>query len=227
MRAEPEAVRGVAGSKSEILGRALHTAESGGGVTFDIIPYLYKADGEFEARLVALSCREPPEQHSRWSLRLLADRAVQHDYIDGVSHETVRRVLKKTRTRLSGGGTSARRGYKRPNVATARKLLGTLFAVLREAKPYRDPETDYQARLVKRNALQWEADPPAPRSTSNPARRQDPRALRLSEACAASPWNGSLAGPSMGPPERLSRTDCVVSITIPPRYVAREGALSA
>ena len=37
--------------------------------------YLRKADGEFEARLVALSCDDPPEGHARWSLRLLADQA--------------------------------------------------------------------------------------------------------------------------------------------------------
>ena len=67
--------------------------------------YLRKADGDFEARLVALSCSEPPEGHSQWSLRLLADRAVALDYIDSVSHETVRRVLKKTRS--SRGGASA------------------------------------------------------------------------------------------------------------------------
>ena len=58
--------------------------------------YLRKADGEFEARLVALSCSDPPAGHAQWSLRLLADRAVELDYIDSVSHETVRRVLKKT-----------------------------------------------------------------------------------------------------------------------------------
>ena len=58
--------------------------------------YQRKADGEFEAHLVALSCSEPPEGHSQWSLRLLADRIVELGHIDSVSHETVRRVLKKT-----------------------------------------------------------------------------------------------------------------------------------
>ena len=62
--------------------------------------YEKKADGDFEAHLVALSCSEPPEGFSRWSLRLLAERAVDLDYIDSVSHETVRRVLKKTRSNL-------------------------------------------------------------------------------------------------------------------------------
>ena len=57
--------------------------------------YAKKADGDFEAHLVALSCSEPPEGFARWSLRLLADRVVELNYIDSISHETVRRVLKK------------------------------------------------------------------------------------------------------------------------------------
>ncbi len=57
--------------------------------------YARKADGDFKARLIALSCSEPPRGFARWSLRLLADRVVELDYIDSVSHETVRRVLKK------------------------------------------------------------------------------------------------------------------------------------
>ena len=68
--------------------------------------YVRKADGEFEARLVALSCAEPPEGHAQWSLRLLArpgGGARPHRQV--VSHETVRRVLKKTRSsRGSGSG---------------------------------------------------------------------------------------------------------------------------
>jgi len=62
--------------------------------------YAKKADGDFEAHLVALSCSKPPEGFSRWSLRLLADKAVELNYIDGVSYETVRRVLKKTNSSL-------------------------------------------------------------------------------------------------------------------------------
>ena len=58
--------------------------------------YEKKADGDFEAHLVALSCSAPPEGFARWSLRLLADRVVELQYIDSVSYETVRRVLKKT-----------------------------------------------------------------------------------------------------------------------------------
>jgi transposase len=56
-----------------------------------------KADGDFEAHLVALSCSKAPPGFARWSLRLLADRVVELGYIDSVSYETVRRVLKKTK----------------------------------------------------------------------------------------------------------------------------------
>lgn len=62
--------------------------------------YTKKADGDFEAHLVALSCSKPPEGFARWSLRLLADKVVELEYIDSVSHETVRRVLKKTNSSL-------------------------------------------------------------------------------------------------------------------------------
>jgi len=58
--------------------------------------YVKKADGDFEAHLVALSCSHPPEGHARWSLRLLADKMVELGHVDSVSYETVRRVLKKT-----------------------------------------------------------------------------------------------------------------------------------
>ncbi len=56
-----------------------------------------KLDGEQEAYLVALTCSEPPEGQARWSLRLLADQMVELNYVDEVSHETIRRTLKKTR----------------------------------------------------------------------------------------------------------------------------------
>jgi len=62
-----------------------------------------KADGDFEAHLVALSCSKAPAGYARWSLRMLADKMVALDYTDSVSHETVRQVLKKTK--LSPGGS--------------------------------------------------------------------------------------------------------------------------
>jgi len=55
-----------------------------------------KADGEIEARLIALSCSKPPKGHAKWTLRLLADKLVELDYVDSISYETVRKVLKKT-----------------------------------------------------------------------------------------------------------------------------------
>ena len=61
-----------------------------------------KADGEVEAHLVALSCGEPPKGFARWSLRLLADRAVELKYVDSISYETVRRVLKKAKSNSGG-----------------------------------------------------------------------------------------------------------------------------
>ena len=67
--------------------------------------YKRKADGDFEAHLVALSCSEPPDGQSQWSLRLLADKIVELGCVDSVSYETVRRVLKKTK--LSHGKRSA------------------------------------------------------------------------------------------------------------------------
>ena len=65
--------------------------------------YAKKADGDFEAHLIALSCGNPPEGFSRWTLRLLAEKVVELDYIDNISHETVRRVLKKTNLNLGSG----------------------------------------------------------------------------------------------------------------------------
>jgi len=62
--------------------------------------YAKKADGDFEAHLIALSCSDPPEGFTRWSLRLLADKVVELAYIDQVSHETIRQVLKKTNLNL-------------------------------------------------------------------------------------------------------------------------------
>ncbi len=62
--------------------------------------YDHLVDGECEAHLVALACSAPPAGHQRWTLRLLADKMVECEYIDGISHETVRQVLKKTNLSL-------------------------------------------------------------------------------------------------------------------------------
>lgn len=65
--------------------------------------YEHKIDGEVEAHLIALSCTAPPSGHARWTLRLLANRAVELDLVEALSHETVRRVLKKTNSSLGAG----------------------------------------------------------------------------------------------------------------------------
>jgi transposase len=55
-----------------------------------------KLDGRGEATLIATACTEAPEGHARWTLRLLAGKLVQLQVVDAISHETVRRTLKKT-----------------------------------------------------------------------------------------------------------------------------------
>jgi len=62
--------------------------------------YRKKIDGETEARLISIACSEPPKGFGKWSLRLLADRMVELDYVEDISYETVRKVLKKTNLNL-------------------------------------------------------------------------------------------------------------------------------
>jgi transposase len=52
-------------------------------------------DGRAEARLIALACSAPPDGRAAWTLRLLADKLVELEVVAAVSHETVRRALKK------------------------------------------------------------------------------------------------------------------------------------
>jgi len=61
--------------------------------------YERKLDGAQEARLIALACSTPPTGQAHWSLRLLADKVVELAIVDAISYQTVRRVLKKTRSR--------------------------------------------------------------------------------------------------------------------------------
>jgi len=58
--------------------------------------YRRKLDGALEARLIALTCGEPPEGQARWTLHLLADKLVELELVEDISYQTVRRVLKKT-----------------------------------------------------------------------------------------------------------------------------------
>lgn len=55
-----------------------------------------RLDGEAEAQLIKLACSDAPEGQARWTLRMLAEKMVELEIVDTVSHETVRQVLKKT-----------------------------------------------------------------------------------------------------------------------------------
>ncbi len=66
-------------------------------------------DGAFEARLIALACSDAPEGYKRWTVRLLADRAIELNLAPSVSHMTVQRVLKKTNLNLTSASTGKSR----------------------------------------------------------------------------------------------------------------------
>lgn len=63
-----------------------------------------KFDGELEAQLIALACSDAPEGRNKWTLRLLADKMVELKYVEEVSYETVREVLKKRHQTLAEQG---------------------------------------------------------------------------------------------------------------------------
>jgi hypothetical protein len=58
--------------------------------------YRRRIDGDGEAHLIAITCSEPPEGYERWSLRRLQSEMVSRGYVETVSHEAIRLVLKKT-----------------------------------------------------------------------------------------------------------------------------------
>jgi hypothetical protein len=58
--------------------------------------YKRSLDGRAEAHLIALACSDPPSGRDRWSLRLLAQKAVELGVVESLSHETLRKTLKKT-----------------------------------------------------------------------------------------------------------------------------------
>jgi len=55
-----------------------------------------KFTGRQKAKITAIACSKPPEGRSRWTLRLIADKAVELKMTDDISHQTVKRILKKT-----------------------------------------------------------------------------------------------------------------------------------
>ena len=62
-------------------------------------------DGAFEARLIALACSDAPTGYRRWTVRLLADKAVELKFASSVSHMSVQRVLKKMNLNLISAST--------------------------------------------------------------------------------------------------------------------------
>lgn len=53
-------------------------------------------DGKMRAQITALACSSAPEGHSSWTLRLLADKAVELGFVETISHTAVKKILKKT-----------------------------------------------------------------------------------------------------------------------------------
>jgi transposase len=66
-----------------------------------------KFSGQEMAAVTALACSDPPEGHARWSLRLLADRLVELELVESISHDTVDRILKKTNCSLTASDSGA------------------------------------------------------------------------------------------------------------------------
>ena len=82
----------------------------------EIPPRAVVFDGEFEARLTALACSEVPEGHARWTVRLLADKAVELKFASSVSHMTAQRILKKANLNLTAVNIGkSRRNKTRPS----------------------------------------------------------------------------------------------------------------
>lgn len=67
----------------------------------DTPPRARKIDGKAEAQIIALACGEPPKGYSKWTVRLLRDKAVELHFVDGVSHMTIQRLLKKRNISLT------------------------------------------------------------------------------------------------------------------------------
>jgi len=68
--------------------------------------YERKVDGEVEAKLISIACSKPPEGFSKWSLRLLADKMVELQYIESISHETVIREVEAWKTHRNNKNAS-------------------------------------------------------------------------------------------------------------------------
>jgi transposase len=88
-----------------------------------------RLDGDQEAHLIALACSPPPAGRARWTLRLLADRMVELQYVATVSDQTVRRTLKKTRSSRGGSGNGASPRRRAPSSSTGWRTFSTSTGV--------------------------------------------------------------------------------------------------
>lgn len=66
-----------------------------------------KFDGSDRAAITALACTKAPAGHARWSVRLIADRAVELQLVDGIAPSTVFYILKKTSSSRTANGSGA------------------------------------------------------------------------------------------------------------------------
>ena len=64
-------------------------------------PTAPKLNGETEAKIIALACSEPPKGCSRWTVRLLSEKAIQLHFVEDISHMTIQRLLKKRNISLT------------------------------------------------------------------------------------------------------------------------------
>lgn len=126
--------------------------------------YERKADGDFEAHLIALSCSEPPRGFERWSLRMLADKVVELDYVDSISYETVRRVLKKNETK-----PWKKKGWVIPPEQNG-EFVACMEMVLDVYKRPYDPDFPVVCMDESPRQMIRETRQPIPASPGNPAR---------------------------------------------------------
>lgn len=82
----------------------------------------HRLDGEQEAYLIAIACSQAPEGQARWTLRLLAQRLVELEIVESISHETVRQTLKKTKLNLEPRNPGSFHQKKMPNSSTTWKM---------------------------------------------------------------------------------------------------------
>lgn len=99
-KSDPEIVEALGCGRASIERIRKQFVEEGLETVLDPKPsqrvYERKMDGKAEAHLIALACSAAPEGRAQWTLRLLGDQMVVLGHVDTLSHETVRRVLKKT-----------------------------------------------------------------------------------------------------------------------------------